>query len=230
MLKSSRSGLQARLSFPMNCCTQYSAAEAHFGAKIAERDLQGYRRRGAQGITKILLQELRRLPLEGKELLDVGGGIGIIAADLADVGLASVTLVEASPSYLEAARKELETRYASRRAQFLLGDFSLIASTVPGANLVTLDRVVCCYPDDAALLRAAAKKTHQVLALTYPRDRWYVRAAIAMENALRRAKGDAFRAFVHPEQRLGATLEAEGLVRFARRETFSWALDLYRRN
>jgi len=34
------------------------------------------------------LEELRRQPLEGRRLLDVGGGIGVISAELADeIGL-----------------------------------------------------------------------------------------------------------------------------------------------
>jgi hypothetical protein len=44
----------------------------------------------------------------------------------------------------------------------------VIAGTLPDADVVTLDRVVCCYPDPEALLGAAAK-TRQVLAFTYPR-------------------------------------------------------------
>ena len=214
----------------MICGTRYCAAEAHFNTKIAERDLRRYRRRGAEGITRIMLAELRRLPIGGKQLLDVGSGIGIISAELANDGLAGATLVEASPSYLEVARKQVESRYAPRPTQFLLGDFSLIAKTLSDADVVTLDRVVCCYPDDVALLRAAAARTGQILAFTYPRKRWYVHAFIAVQNLRRRLKGNAFRAFVHPQQRMSATLEAAGLVRITRRETLVWVLDLYRRN
>jgi len=214
----------------MMCCTRYCAAEAHFDRKLAEGDLQRYRRRGADGSTKMLVAELRRLPLQGKHLLDVGSGIGVIGAELAGNGLAGATLVEASPSYLEVARGEIEKRYSPRPAQFILGDFALIASTVPDADVVTLDRVVCCYPDEVALLRAAASRTRQVLAFTYPRDRWYVRAFIGLQNLLRRLRGKAFRAFLHPEQRMRATLEAAGLARAARRETPVWVLDLYQRS
>ena len=214
----------------MVCCTRYCAAEAQFGRKVAERDLRRYRRRGAEGITRILLAELRRWPLQDKQLLDVGGGIGIVSAELAGNGLASATLVEASSSYLEVAQREVESRYAPRPTQFLLGDFALVAGTLPDADVVTLDRVVCCYPDDKMLLQAAAARTRQVLAFTYPRDRWYVHAMIAVQNFLRRLRGVGFRAFVHPQQRMCSTLEAVGLVRAARRETLVWVLDLYRRS
>jgi 2-polyprenyl-3-methyl-5-hydroxy-6-metoxy-1,4-benzoquinol methylase len=213
----------------MACCTGYCAAETQFDGKVAEHDLRRYRRRGADVTTRLLLEELRRQPLEGLRLLDVGGGIGIISAELADTGVASVTMVEASPAYLEVARREVGSRYGSRPTQFILGDFAAVADTVPKADVVTLDRVVCCYPDGEALLREAAERTLHLFAFTYPRYRWYIRMMIALENFWRRLTGNKFRAFVHLPPRMGAVLEAAGLVRDVQRKTLVWVLELYRR-
>jgi SAM-dependent methyltransferase len=210
-------------------CIRYCAAEAQFDRKVAERDLRRYRRRGADATTRLMLAELRRWPLEGRQLLDVGGGIGVISAELAGAGLAGVTVVEASPAYLEVARREIGTRYESRPTKFVLGDFVRIAAVLPDADVVTLDRVVCCYPDSEALLMGAADRARQLLAFTYPRDRWYVRTLIVLENFRRRLTGKEFRAFVHSPQRMGAVLEFAGLVRASRRETLVWTFDLYSR-
>jgi ubiquinone/menaquinone biosynthesis C-methylase UbiE len=122
------------------------------------------------------------LPLEGQHLLDVGSGIGVIPCELADTRMASAFIVEASPAYLEVARREVGLKYGSRSTQFVLGDFAAIAGTLPDADVVTLDRVVCCYPAAEVLLGAAAARTRQVLAFTYPRDRWYVRTMFAFGN------------------------------------------------
>lgn len=213
----------------MACCTGYCAAETQFDGKVAERDLRRYRRRGADVSTRLLLDELRRWPLEGRRLLDVGGGIGVISAELADTGVASVTMVEASPAYLEVARREIGSRYGLRPTQFILADFAAMAGTLPDADVVTLDRVVCCYPDGEALLREAAARTRQLLAFTYPRNRWYIRMMIALENFWRRLTGNKFRSFVHPPQLMEAALAAAGLVCDTRRETFVWVLELYGR-
>jgi len=213
----------------MTCCTGYCAAEAQFNRNVAQRDLRRYRRRGADATTRLILAELRRCPLEGWRLLDVGGGIGVICRELADTGVASATIVEASPAYLEVARREVGTRYGPRPTQFILGDFAVIAATLPDADVVTLDRVVCCYPDAEALLQQAAGRARQLLAFTYPRDRWYVRTLIVLENLWLRLTGKKFRAFVHAPERMAAVLEAAGLVRATRRETLVWTLDLYRR-
>ncbi len=93
----------------MVCCTGYCAAEAQFNDKVAERDLRRYRRRGADATTMAALAELQRWPLEGRRLLDIGGGIGVISKELAGSGVASATIVEASPVYLRLKRREAGT-------------------------------------------------------------------------------------------------------------------------
>ena len=213
----------------MMCCTGYCAAEAQFDRKVAERDLRRYRRRGADAPTRHMLAEVRRWPLEGRRLLDVGGGIGVISRELGDTRLASATMVEASPAYLEVARREVGLKFGSRPIQFILGDFTVIAGTLPDADVVTLDRVVCCYPDSEALLGAAAARTRELLAFTYPRDRWYVRTMFALVNFWLRLTGKKFRAFVHSPERMEAVLEASGLMRATQRGTLVWMLDLYHR-
>lgn len=214
----------------MQCCTAYCAAEAQFDSKRAERDLRRYRRRGANRTTRLMLEELRRRPLEGRHLLDVGSGIGVIVSELAGTGVAGAAIVEASPAYLEVARREAGKKYGSRRVQFIHGDFVAVAGTLPDTDVVTLDRVVCCYPDAEALLGAAAARTRQTLAFTYPRDRWYVRIMFAFENFQLRLTGNKFRAFVHAPERMAAALESAGLVRDVRRNTLVWTLDVYHRD
>ena len=205
------------------CC----AAENQFGPKVAERDLRRYRRRGADAVTKLMLAQLRQWPLKNKQLLNIGGGIGVISAELAADGIAVATLVEASPAYLEVARRELQSRNGSRSTEFLLGDFAKIADTLPDADVITLDRVVCCYPDAEGLLRGAAARTLQLLAFSYPRDRWYMRATTAVQNLLRWMKGKPFRTFVHSPQQMSGVLGHAGLVRAATQGTLVWVVDLY---
>src|SRR5882762_1297488 len=205
------------------CC----AAENQFGPKVAERDLRRYRRRGADAVTKLMLAQLRQWPLKNKQLLNIGGGIGVISAELAADGIAGATLVEASPAYLEVARRELQSRQGSRSTEFLLGDFARIKDTLPDADVITLDRVVCCYHDAEGLLRRAAARTLQLPAFSYPRDRWYMRATTAVQNLLRWMKGKPFRTFVHSPQQMSGVLGHAGLVRAATQGTLVWVVDLY---
>ena len=113
--------------------------------------------------------------------------------------------------------------------QFILGDFAATATSLPDADIVTLDRVVCCYPDVEALLRGAATRARRMVAFTYHPDRWYLHAAVAMENSWYRLNQKAFRAFVHSPDRMASVLASAGFSRAARHATLQWAVDLYHR-
>ena len=69
--------------FTMPCCSGPCAAANHFDSNVARRDLRRYQRHGPDISTRILLSELRRWPLQGLHLLDVGAGIGVIPVELA---------------------------------------------------------------------------------------------------------------------------------------------------
>ena len=213
----------------MTCCSSQCAAATFFSSRIAESDLRRYQRRGPDASTRMILSELRGWPLKGLHLLDVGAGVGVIAAELAASGVASATLSEASPSYLEVARRNVGSRYSANPPQFIHGDFAASAASLPEADIVTLDRVVCCYPDVEALLRAAAGRARRLLAFSYPRDRWYMRFAMGAESFFLWLGRSPFRVFVHSPQRMASILEAAGLVRAAHQETILWSADLYRR-
>ena len=213
----------------MTCCAGRCAAAGFFDSRIADRDLRRYQRRGPDSSTRMLLAELRRWPLEGLALLDVGSGIGVIAAELAAAGLASATLADASPAYLELARRNVTPRYGSRPTQFILGNFAATADKLSEADVVTLDRVVCCYPDASALLGAAAARSRRLLAFTHPPDRWYLRTGFSVVNFFLWIGRSPFRIFVHPPPEMAAVLEEAGFVRAAHRESFLWSFSLYRR-
>lgn len=206
------------------------ATDQQFDDGIARNDARRWRRKGPDPTTRRLLAAIRREPPAGEPtLIDVGGGIGAIHHDLLDHGFASATQVDASRAYLAVAAEEAARLGHAARVRFEHGDFRAVAPTLPEADVVTMDRVVCCDPDYAGLLRAAAGRTRALLALSYPRDRWYVRAVVVLANAWRRLLGRAFRVYVHPPRALADVLEAGGLRRREGGGTLIWAVELFER-
>ncbi len=212
----------------MSCCDCARATALHFGAALAERDLARYRRRGPQRTTRLLLSGLARAG-GGATVLDIGSGVGALGLELLAAGAERATLVDLSPAYLEAARAEAERRGLAARVTTVAGDFAALADGLEAADLVALDRVVCCYPDHAALLRLAAGRCRALLAFTWPRDRWPVRTTMGLENLRRRLRGDPFRTFVHPPAGMEDVLSGARLERVSRERTFVWCADVYRR-
>lgn len=56
------------------------------------------------------------------------------------------------------------------------------------AAIVTLDRVVCCYPRLEALLNAAADRKGRALGRVYPRPRWGTRVVLSAGNLFLRLR------------------------------------------
>jgi hypothetical protein len=56
---------------------------------------------------------------------------------------------------------------------------------------------------------------------------FYVHAAIGIENAVRRLKSNAFRAFVHPVDRMTRMIEHSGFHLAGRRQTWQWSAEVW---
>jgi len=216
----------------MGCCSggaRYAEAELQFGPAIAARDLERYRRKGPDATSRLLLNAVRGHADGAASLLDIGAGVGVLGFELLANGLSSATLVDASRAYLDAAGREAASRKVSDRLRCVVGDFAVLADEIESADVVTMHRVVCCYPDHASLLQAAAKHARRVFAFSYPRDRWHVRFWLALENVRRRLFGNPFRTFVHSPVDMDERVTQDGFVRIHRSRTFVWSIDVYER-
>ena len=146
-----------------------------FGDREAEADLKRYRRDGPDSTTKALLEAIVAEGIEGATLLDIGGGIGAIAFELLQAGAASTHAVDASDAYVAAERQEAERRGVADRVTVRVGDFVALAADIEPADVVTLDKVVCCYLDMPALLGRAAERSRRMVGLVFPRETWFNR-------------------------------------------------------
>jgi magnesium-protoporphyrin O-methyltransferase len=162
-------------------------------------------------------------------VLDVGGGIGIIDLELLRAGARRAVLVEASPAYLEAARAEAVEAGLADRLDIVAGDFVHHADAVDPADIVTLDRVVCCYPDAQALVTASAAKARLMLGLVLPRDRWYVRWVVRLINIRYRLTGHPYRSHAHANALIDTLAASAGLQARAQAFTAVWRVVVYAR-
>ena len=212
---------------PCSCGTFGEFAEQQFSTKKVAKELRRYRQKGAVPTTRLLRDAVVTAGLTSGTVLDVGGGFGILALDLLERGISQAILVEASSAYLEAAKEEAARRGRSPSMQFVHGDFLSMADQLPAASVVTLDRVVCCYPAYGSLLEQALGHAERGFAFSYPRDRWYVRAGVWVENTMRKRSGNPFRTFVHPEARMAQIIAQAGFDRVSRRCTLAWCADVF---
>jgi len=205
-----------------------------FDARRARKDLRRYRKHGARGATRRLLgairASLRERGMVNFTHLDIGGGVGVLQHELEREGAVHTTGVDASRPYLELLRQAAAERGYEARQTRIEGDFTDVADGVEPATVVTLDKVICCYPDMVTLVRASAHKATALYGIVVPRDTVWVRAGVALANwFLRHALRCEFRAFAHSHRAIDRVCAEEGLALDRDDPALWWCVRLYRR-
>ena len=211
----------------MDCC-QCQGIEQVFDTKMARKDLEKYHKKGPAKTTRFLLNWIKQSGENGLTLLDVGGGVGMIQHELLQARVVETAVhVDGSPSYLQTSREEAQRLGHTDRVTYQHGNFVDLTSALDTADIVTLDRVLCCYHDMPALLNAAASRSNKYIGLVFPQDRWWFKWAIGVQNLFLRLTKNPFRLFIHSTKEVDARLHQLGFQRQARETTFIWQSMLY---
>jgi tRNA1(Val) A37 N6-methylase TrmN6 len=174
----------------------------------------------------MLLMGLAEARVTQGTVLDVGAGIGSLTFELLERGVESAVIVEASAAYADAVSSEATRRGRGSAVRVVRGNFLDVADQVPSADIVTLDRVVCCYPRYEELLVTALERAKQGFAFSYPRECWYMRGAMALANMLLRTTS-GFRTFVHPEGAMRRLIERAGFELVHHVHNTAWSADVF---
>ena len=209
-----------------SCSNFPETADRQFTVEKAAKELQAYRKGRLGPTTRLLRDSIVELGLSHGSLLDIGGGVGALTFELLDRGTTKALVVDASSAYAAAAREEVARTGRMDSATIVQGDLLALAGKLPVADLVTLDRVVCCYPAYEPMLHEVVRHALRGVALSYPRDRWFVRSGMWLENA-RRARKSGFRTFVHPPAQMQQVIERAGFKLARRRTTLAWTVDVF---
>lgn len=191
--------------------------------------MRDYHRTGPRGLTRALIEALRADGIDGQTVLDVGGGVGAVHHELLRSGAASAVDVDASRAYVSAARAEAERQGHADRVRYLAGDFVALADHVGPADLVALDRVICCYSDMSALVGRSAALARRRYGLVYPRDSYLGRVGLVFLNAGLWLSRSSFRVYAHRTADVDAVIAAQGLVKRLHQTTLIWQLALFER-
>ncbi len=208
-------------------CRQCTGIEQFFDQREASRELRGYRRKGPARTTRMLLDALKSLGVEERTVLDIGGGIGAIQHDLLKFGASRSLGVEASRAYVDAAKEEARSQGLGDREAYRHGDFVSMAPDIEQLDIVTLDRVICCFDDVENLVGLSSEKAGHLYGVVYPRDNWFLRAAFRVFNLLLWLRRSQFRVFIHPTDKVEALVSRNGLERRFYAKTAIWQVAVY---
>jgi magnesium-protoporphyrin O-methyltransferase len=182
-----------------------------FKPHMARRSLKRYRRKGLGVLERRMVSAASVGGLDGARVLEIGGGIGTLQAELLEAGAGQGEVVELVSSYEPYARELAREKGIENRTTFLVADILDDPGTIEAADVVLLNRVVCCSPDGIALAGEAARLARRTLVLSFPRDVVWVRAVLRFVNAGLRLMGRSFRVFVYPPDAIVRAAESSGL-------------------
>ncbi len=208
-----------------HCC----GANEIFDLKQARKQLKKYRRRGPRGSTGKLLNQIGQSSMNNKTLLDIGGGIGAIQWFFLENGGRMTTDVDASGAYLKTAKEYSVEMGWDDRCEFMMGDFVEETLVFEIHDFVTLDKVVCCYPEYRLLLEKAASHCNETLALTFPVQNLVSRFLTLLNGFYFYFKNNPFRTYIHPPSEIGKLIQSCGFERVYAGISFPWHVQIYRR-
>jgi tRNA G37 N-methylase Trm5 len=200
-----------------------------FSEKRAEAEARRYRRRGLDPTSRRIAELVKRQGIEGRTLLEVGGGVGAIQIELLKAGITHAVNIELAPTYEEAARALLRDAGLEDRVERRVMDFAEAAREVEDADIVIMNRVLCCYHDMPKLAGAAADHTREVLVVSFPKERWWTRVLISLGDLALRVARRQFQIFLHSPDKIIATAEQHGLKTISNQSRFFWQVASLRR-
>ena len=198
------------------CCARHGQEE-FFGAKTAAHDARKYRHKGADPMARSLARRAATRGVEGSTVLEIGGGIGQVVLELLRAGAASGEVIELLPDYEPHLRELALEAGVAERVAFRTADLVAAPEAAAPADIVVMNKVVCCTPDGVELAGIAASLARRTLVLSHPREAWWARAGIRTVNLYLRLRRRRFRVFAHPQAALDAAVEAHGLTRASER-------------
>lgn len=213
----------------MSSCCSPKGYHWAFSERSARADAKRYRRKGLDPTSRRIVDYLKAQGVEGMSVLEVGGGIGAIQIELLKAGASRAVSVELTPTYEEVAQELLSESGVAGRVERKVMDFADAGGMVEGADLVVLNRVVCCYPDMPKLAAAAAAHATRMLVLSFPRSSWWTAAGLGAANLMFALTRREFHIFLHPPQQIIAVSEGQGMRAVHDDQGFLWTVAALRR-
>ena len=204
----------------MNCC-DVNGLNTLFSGRVVAREKRRFERHGPTEHQRRIITSLP--DPHGCSVLDIGCGIGALSFELLKRGASHAYLVDVSRAYLQAARALTQQQDLENKVTLILNDL-VQHSDNPPAEIVLLDRVVCCYPDARALLERAASLSTGTLAFTYPQPSWLLNLFQGGMNFVMKLLRRDYRLYLHPPALLMQAATSQGHRPVLERSLGVWRL------
>jgi magnesium-protoporphyrin O-methyltransferase len=211
----------------MSCCCPHSNSANRIFSFFARRYRKRFEKKGFEPSQQQLIEGLTRAGYQGASILEIGSGVGHLHQSLLEKGAASAVGVDLASRMIDEAKQWSADRNLDDRTSYIEGDFMEISGCIEPADITILDKVVCCYPDADGLVHASLQKTGHVYALTYPRNRWYIRAVMGFSAMLMKVLRSDFRSYVHDPELVEQWITSAGFSKHYQDQKLVWLTQVY---
>lgn len=211
----------------MSCCCPHSKSGGRLFSFFAGSYRRRFSKKGFEPSQVQLMAGLEQAGYQDASLLEVGSGVGYLHQVLLEQGAKNSVGIDLAVDMLKEAESWANEKGLSERTKYIQGDFIELLEQVEAADITILDKVVCCYPHAELLVKSSIAKTKRVYALTYPRNRWFIRIVIEMMAFFLKLSGSDFRAFVHSPESIEKWITQAGFKKVYQEQTFIWLSQIY---
>ena len=211
----------------MSCCTVEGTDKIF--SRQANRYARKFRKNGLDRPQRLIVQRLERFGVEGKSVLEIGCGVGGLLLALLEKGGRSACGVEISEGMIAKARELARESGVSERVSYVQGDFVPSYANVPQADIVVMDKVLCCYPDPKMLIERSTVKAGVLYAVSYPRESWLSKLFFTTSERLGTLLRWSFHPFYHEPRELEALIRRQGMEEVDSRATPMWQVKMFQR-
>lgn len=213
----------------MPCCCPHSQSAGKFFSFFAKSYRRRFAKKGFETSQQQLIEGITQANYQGKTLLEIGCGVGHFHQILIEQGAKSATGIELAAKMLAEAKDWARQRGLAGKTNYIEGDFISVAPNLESADIVIMDKVVCCYPDADSLIHSSLEKCHSAYALTYPRKIWYTRLGTQILALILKLAGSDFRPYVHDPKQIELWITEQGYNKIFQNQTAVWLTQVYKK-
>ncbi len=216
----------------MNCCnlsTEKTSGTGRYFSKRSENCLKGFRRKGLAKEQGLLVEGISRQSLAGRSILEIGCGVGGLHLSLLQKGAETASGIDLSEGMIQRATALARELSLADRTSYAQGDFVERHAGIKAADIVILDKVVCCYEDVMSLVNKSMSKATHLYALTHPRSNLIVKSMLSIPIFFGKMFRWSFHPYWHDWDAMTKSIEQSGFRPLYRNSTFFWAVQVFER-
>jgi SAM-dependent methyltransferase len=211
----------------MSCCS--TDGTNRFFSKHANRYVRQFKKRGLDKTQRRIAGFLRREGIESKTILEIGCGVGGLHQALVKHGAATATGIDISEGMVAKAKELATSAGLADRVRYYVGDMVNRNGEIPDADIVILDKVLCCYERPADLIQKSAGKCNELYAVSFPRSGFLGWIAVAPVSWLGRMLRWSFYPRYHDVLMLERLFAEQGLQHIVTTTTIVWQVEVFRK-